>query len=59
MSLDLFLVPRKPDFAGLRAADFRPTPYLLRARTRLITEIATQFVGMRLLREWVRVAAQE
>ena len=49
MSLDLFFVPRKPDFATLRAPDFKPTPYLLRARTRLIVEIAEQWPGTTLV----------
>jgi hypothetical protein len=45
MSLDLFFVPRKPEFATLRAPDFKPTPYLLRARTKLIGEITEHWPG--------------
>lgn len=49
MSLDLFFVAKKPDFATLRAADFAPTPALLRARRKLIDAICAHWPGTTLV----------
>ena len=41
----MFFVPKKAEIAILRASDFRPTPALLRGRSKLASEIITEWQG--------------
>ena len=48
MALDLFFAARKPAFVELRAADFSPTPTMLRARRKLIKALESHYSPCRL-----------